>query len=100
MASTIFESESMDEQGDLVHVVYASAATVPFSDYELQELLAKARSTNAALNVSGMLLHLDGSFFQVLEGPQCAVDDLYTRIGGDDRHDRITLIIREAIASR
>jgi Sensors of blue-light using FAD len=47
-----------------------------------------------------MLLYIEGGFFQVLEGDDAAVDDVYARISRDPRHSKVTLIIREPIAAR
>jgi hypothetical protein len=63
-------------------------------------LLERARRANAGQNLTGMLLYIEGSFFQVLEGEAEAIDALYAKIMRDPRHTRITLIIRETIAQR
>jgi len=85
---------------DLVHLIYCSAASKPFSKRELAELLAVARHFNAANGITGMLLHAEGSFFQVLEGEAAVLDGLYAKINRDHRHGQVTLIIREPIAGR
>ena len=84
----------------LIHLVYNSAATEEFSDEALAVLLTKARNKNAALGITGMLLHVDGCFFQVLEGPEDAVNGLAETIRQDPRHGRMTTIINEPIARR
>ena len=84
----------------LIHLIYNSAATEEFSDEALAVLLAKARNKNAALGITGMLLHVDGCFFQVLEGPEDAVNGLAETIRLDLRHGRMTTIINEPIARR
>ncbi len=84
----------------MIHLIYNSAAVVDFSKDDLIELLAKARDKNAANDVTGMLLYIDGSFFQILEGPEEAVDALAAHIAEDPRHDQMTVIIREPIAKR
>lgn len=84
----------------LIHCIYASAASPAFAESDLQSIVAKSREHNAALGVTGMLLYSEGSFFQVLEGEADVVDGLYTRIAGDARHERVTLIIREPVARR
>lgn len=84
----------------LVHVIYASAATIEFDDAALTALLKQARENNARLGVTGMLLYTGGDFIQVLEGAQDVVDKLYEYIGRDKRHNRITKIIRESITER
>lgn len=85
---------------DLIHCIYASSATRSFQEPEILALLERARTKNAALGITGMLLFIEGSFFQVLEGAASAVDGLYATIGRDPRHDRVTQIIREPIAQR
>ncbi len=84
----------------LIHLIYSSAATYDFTETEILNLLEKARKNNEALNVTGMLLYTDGSFFQVLEGPAGAVDELFKLIGKDERHTQVATIIREPIARR
>lgn len=84
----------------LIHCIYASTATQTFSADELQAVLSHARASNAANGLSGILLHVDGSFFQVLEGEAATVDAVYQRITDDPRHERVTIIIREPIARR
>lgn len=84
----------------LIHLIYNSASTIPVSAQDLEMLLFKARNKNAALDITGMLIYVDGCFFQILEGPQDAVDALATTIKSDPRHTRMTTIIREPIAKR
>lgn len=67
---------------------------------DLVALLARAQVRNAALGVTGMLLHDRGNFFQVLEGPGAAVARLYAHIATDPRHHRVVEIIHEPIALR
>lgn len=84
----------------LIHLVYASAARADCSGDELERLLATASRRNSELGITGMLLHLEGSFFQVLEGEAEVVDRLFARIASDPRHGNVTLIVREPIATR
>jgi hypothetical protein len=84
----------------LFQCIYASSATPSFREFEIPALLERARTKNAALGITGMLLFIEGSFFQVLEGDATAVDALYSSIATDTRHDRVTRIIREPIARR
>lgn len=86
--------------GSLVHLIYASVATTPFSPEELARLLRHARAANEKAAVTGMLLYAEGSFFQVLEGEPAAVDFLVGKIAADPRHTGIVIIIREPIARR
>jgi hypothetical protein len=85
---------------DLIHRIYASAAVRDFSAEELTELLKVARGNNARLGITGLLLYVEGNFFQVLEGDPAAVGLIYESIGRDKRHTRVTQIISESISRR
>ncbi len=84
----------------LIHCIYSSAATHAFSPEELAELLKKAREFNALNDLTGILLYAEGSFFQVLEGPEEAIAALYAKIENDKRHEQVTKIILEPIHKR
>ena len=84
----------------LAQMAYASAATDPFSPARLQDLLELARKRNTAAGVTGMLLYLRGSFFQVIEGPADLVHGLYETISADQRHHRIRLLLDQQISHR
>jgi hypothetical protein len=92
------------EPGDpcmgLIHCIYCSAANEEVDEAARHALLVHARANNARLGVTGMLLYVDGTFFQVLEGETEAVDDLFLHIAGDPRHSNVTEIIREPIVAR
>lgn len=84
----------------LMHLIYSSAASRPFDRDELLEMLERARSVNATLDVTGMLLYVNGSFLQILEGPPIQVEELFEKIALDKRHTNIVTIISEPIARR
>ncbi len=98
--STKSSTEPPAQAESLIEVVYASGATRPFDDEELAELLEKARANNHALGVSGILLYLDGSFLQVLEGPEEAVHALYDKIALDKRHNNVLVLKKSSIETR
>jgi Sensors of blue-light using FAD len=70
----------------LFSLIYLSAATRPFSQLDLLQLLTKSRENNSGLGVTGMLLFKDGNFLQVLEGEESKVQALYEKIAQDRRH--------------
>lgn len=92
--------ESEESEENLVHCIYASAATEEFTPAELDELLSVARRNNNKLGITGMLLYEKGSFFQILEGASEAMEPLYQKISADKRHSRITKLIFEPIEAR
>ncbi len=85
---------------NLVEYIYASEATHDFSDKDLTALLQLAREKNTRQNITGMLLHHEGSFIQVLEGPEEAVQSLFEVISHDDRHANILLLSKRQIEER
>jgi hypothetical protein len=86
---------------NLVHCIYCSASSKgTFSPSELQELLDQCRLNNAKLEITGILLYKDGSFFQILEGDETVVKNLFETIAKDKRHKKTTKIIVEPIEER
>ncbi|MDO6706772.1 BLUF domain-containing protein [Photobacterium sp. 1_MG-2023] len=88
------------KENQLIHCIYSSEETIPFSSYDIFSLLESARKVNLNLGVTGVLLYDSGSFFQVLEGEISIVDSLYKKISNDKRHHRMRKIIQEPIESR
>ena len=84
----------------LSHLIYASTSPRGFDRQELLSLLMKARTANALLDITGMLLYENKNFFQVLEGSESAVTQLFQEICADKRHQAIVRIIQEPIAKR
>jgi hypothetical protein len=87
----------MDHTQRNIHLIYVSEARVAFKPKDLHELLTKARLNNEALGVTGVLLYVDGFFFQVLEGDEGVVQTLYEKILADVRHTRVSKLIAEPI---
>lgn len=84
----------------LIHCVYASEASDGFDERGLIDILRTSRDRNASARITGILLYVNKSFFQVLEGDEDRVDPLVARITQDERHRCVTIIIRERIAQR
>ena len=72
----------------LYHLVYESQALVPLTAAELTALLQQARAHNQQAHITGLLLHTpEGRFFQILEGEDADVRELYYQhILSDPRH--------------
>jgi hypothetical protein len=84
----------------LQSLVYMSSAAEPFDDDALEGVLEHARSRNTADGLTGLLVHRNGRFMQLLEGPYDAVLSTYQRILADDRHDDVRLLAEESIHTR
>ena len=84
----------------VIQLIYSSVAATPFSPEALRALLVRARARNTTADVSGMLLHVDGAFLQVLEGSAPVIDALFHRIGADPRHKRVLLLLSRDLPER
>ncbi|KGE05229.1 hypothetical protein HRUBRA_00174 [Pseudohaliea rubra DSM 19751] len=67
---------------------------------ELLQLLESARAYNGARDVTGVLLHRDNSFFQVLEGTESDVRAIFSRVNSDPRHERLEVLFDEPAQER
>ena len=74
-------------------IIYCSQASHDFAADELVGLLELSRRNNEAAGLSGMLLYSSMSFLQVLEGDAAALAATYARIGVDDRHTNLRLLL-------
>jgi hypothetical protein len=78
----------------MFRILYLSTANQPFSTDDLANLLQNARARNNASEVTGMLVHSEGDFLQVLEGEPGNVIQVYDRICADPRHRDISVLQR------
>ena len=92
--------EEEQERETFLQIIYMSAATVPFTEQELAEILSKSKANNEKVEVSGLLIYHEGSFLQVLEGPEEAVLETYERIGDDPRHTEVGLLLKQKVLAR
>ena len=81
-------------------LVYTSIASRKMSDDDLKVLLKTIRKNNEIRQVTGILLYLDPFFIQVLEGEEGIVNNLFTRIKQDSRHNKVSLIYKKPIEAR
>lgn len=76
----------------LVTLSYVSRALIGSDERALDDILATAQRRNAAADVTGAL-YFDGTlFFQVLEGPRAAVQEIFAAIRRDPRHRDVKLL--------
>jgi len=89
-----------DEPFTLSLLAYSSVPSRPMKRSEVVAILTHARAKNARLGVSGMLLAVEGSFFQVLEGKAEVLAALYSTICADRRHRSVLKLIEEPVQKR
>lgn len=90
----------MSEDSTLIMISYTSIASHLMSHEELIQLLHQARENNRKRGITGMLLYMEGCFFQVLEGDQEMLEALYAKISKDKRHHHVMKLLEEPINTR
>jgi hypothetical protein len=73
--------------------VYVSSSVNLFSDAQLADLLDVSRRRNAACDVTGLLIYINGNFIQLLEGAWEDVAATRARIETDPRHRGIITLL-------
>jgi len=84
----------------MFRLLYISSASRNLSNDDLHEILDKAQQNNAKLDVTGMLVYMDGNFVQFLEGSKENVMALYNKIQRDDRHRDVLIIDQANVSGR
>ena len=74
-------------------LLYVSRTDADLTPAALDHILTASRANNAMLGITGLLLHIDGGFLQMLEGEERAVRELYARIATDRRHHDVRLLL-------
>lgn len=77
-------------------ITYISRFSKPTDQFQLQQLGEAASEKNKKLDITGVLMASGGLFYQVLEGPEQAVDQLYASISEDERHTDLVMLQSES----
>ena len=88
------------ESQKLSLLAYTSIASHHMTHEELLTLLSQCRKNNLPTDITGMLLYMEGCFFQVLEGEPDQLEALYNKIAKDPRHHDVMKLILEPIDAR
>jgi hypothetical protein len=92
--------DRISEPALLRQLVYVSGTRPNWTEAELDRLLTRSRIRNGARGITGMLLYVDGSFVQSLEGPAAVTGPLIDRIRADKRHWHVRCLVDREIAVR
>ena len=85
----------------MVHqLVYVSSSTSPASQIDIDSILMSARRRNPRMSVTGVLISIERTFFQVLEGPEDAVQSLFALISRDKRHKGVLPLLNRTMPER
>ncbi len=81
-------------------ICYVSSLNSSLKINDLNHLFKTTKSNNTCIGISGILIHKNGNFLQILEGEVEKVDTLYQNICLDNRHHSIIIIINTEICDR
>ena len=84
----------------MIQLIYVSASTDILPDDQIAAFLAAARARNKERDITGIIVHHQGSFLQVIEGDGQMVTSLFEMIRKDPRHESVTLLSRKSVAHR
>ena len=93
-------SMSKTNSKHLFHLGYVSTETGDMGSAGMVKLLTDARRINTSLDITGLLLHRDRSFYQVLEGPEDVVRQTFDRIEKDGRHAAVDVLFEGEVEER
>lgn len=78
-------------------ISYVSTAAQNLPQENIYALLEKASAYNNNHDITGILLSSDGNFFQLLEGDEVKIKELYSRIEKDPRHTNIIKFLEKPV---
>ena len=81
---------SLDTSDSFYQLIYVSEPVADLT--ELFEVIVKAQKFNLSKAISGILIIKKSSVFQLIEGPEVEVKNLYERIEQDKRHKNPAVI--------
>lgn len=84
----------------LFHLGYVSTETGDMGTQSMIELMAEARRVNTDRDITGLLLHREKSFYQVLEGSEAEVKKTFSQIERDERHTAVDVLFEGTIEER
>ena len=84
----------------IFQLLYLSAARPELTEEALLQILSESQQRNASRDITGLLLHSDGSLIQVIEGAESTVEALFSKIERDPRHHGVTVLFRKFVETR
>ena len=84
----------------LKRIAYYSKATSSLNEDSCADLAAFIGERNRQNRVTGVMVFTVGTFFQVIEGEQRCIEDLYRKIENDTRHREVNKVLDEEIDVR
>ena len=74
-------------------ICYISTAKYSIQTHELDHVYKITLKNNFKKNISGILIFNNGHFFQILEGEETVLKELFKKIKSDERHHNIIILL-------
>ena len=84
----------------LYHLGYVSTESGDMGTQGMVDLLKEARRINTERGITGLLLHREKSFYQVLEGSEAEVKRTFDSIARDHRHTAVDVLFEGTTEER
>lgn len=78
-------------------ISYVSTASRDLPQGEIVKILEESQIRNNKHGVNGLLIYSDGNFFEVIEGAEIMIKDLFKIIMEDTRHKNILTIFEKEV---
>ena len=83
----------------ITQIIYTSQP-FGFDEAMLGGILVQARRNNPRNDITGCLICRQDLYLQLLEGPETALDALYSKIKADDRHLAVVQLSKMSVTAR
>ncbi|MEO1232944.1 MAG: BLUF domain-containing protein [Myxococcota bacterium] len=83
----------------MYQLLYLSRAQA-MTPAELHTLGTRCAANNRAAGVTGLIIHWNGCFLQLLEGEDAAVEQIFFRVTQDSRHREVSVLDTGIIPAR
>jgi hypothetical protein len=97
--TSLDEQEGSDEM-NIYRLIYRSKATEPVDLKQISTIVEDSAENNRTLGITGLLLASNIHFYQVLEGSQQAINQVFGRIMRDPRHREVIIVSYGLVAER
>ena len=86
------------EVKQLKQIIYSSRP-LGFDKDTVQQILVSSCKNNQSVEVTGLLIYSEDQYLQLLEGPTPALEETFSKIKSDTRHDNI-IVLKEDFTDR
>ncbi|WP_293750503.1 BLUF domain-containing protein [uncultured Paraglaciecola sp.] len=84
----------------MIQLIYTSDFAQALKIEDFEKILAAAVTKNKRLDITGMMVVIDGHIFQTIEGSEHNVQSLMDSIKADNRHNNIRIIGVDSVVVR